>query len=209
MQSKLSRQGKNPRWQRQRKKILHAAGRLFWQKGYRATTLEDIARAGRINKATIYYYFKNKAVLLFEIVCGIMQEALANARPLMSSALRPREKLRVLILQHTKWILSLKWPAIGQMERRNLPPRLLNEYLVLRDEYEAIFKSVIEEGIRQNAFRRLDPELYCRFVLGLLNSFLNWFKPGGSLSPEEIAGQAYDFIYQSLKVPEESKMVKR
>jgi AcrR family transcriptional regulator len=209
MQTKLIGQGKNLRWQRQRKKILNAAGRLFWQKGYRATTLDDIARAGRINKATIYYYFKNKAFLLFEIVCGVMHEALENARPLLSSALRPREKLRVLILQHTNWILSLKWPAIGQMERRNLPPRLLNEYLVLRDEYEAIFRSVIEEGIRQNEFCRLDSKLYCHFVLGLLNSFLNWYKPDGSLSPEEIAGHAYDFIYQSIKLPEESRMLKR
>jgi TetR/AcrR family transcriptional regulator, cholesterol catabolism regulator len=209
MRIKLMGQGKNLRWQRQRKKILHVAGRLFWQKGYGATTLDDIARAGRINKATIYYYFKNKAFLLFEIVCGIMQEGLENTRPLLSSALRPREKLRVLILQHTKWILSLKWPTIGQMERRNLPPRLLNEYLVLRDEYEAIFKNIIKEGIRQNEFRRLDPELYSRFILGLLNSFLNWFKPSGSLSQEEIAGQAYDFIHQSIKAPEKSKMIKR
>ena len=72
MQIKLIDQGKNQRSIRQRKKILNAAGRLFWQKGFKATTLDDIARAGRINKATIYYYFKNKAFLLFEIVCGIM-----------------------------------------------------------------------------------------------------------------------------------------
>jgi AcrR family transcriptional regulator len=209
MHIKLNGQAKNPRWQRQRKKILYAAGRLFWQKGYRATTVDDIARAGRINKATIYYYFKNKAFLLFEIVCGIMQEALANARPLLSSALRPREKLRVLILQHTKWILSLKWPAMGQMERRNLPARLLSEYLVLRDEYEAIFKDIIEEGIRQSEFRRLDPQLCSRFILGLLNSFLDWYKPGGSLSPEAIAGQAYDFILQSIRTAERPKTRKR
>jgi AcrR family transcriptional regulator len=201
MQIKLIGHGKNPRWQQKRKKILHVAGRLFWQKGYGATTLDDIARAGRINKATVYYYFKNKAFLLFEIVCGIMQEGLENARPLLSSALRPREKLRVLILQHTKWILSLKWPAIGQMERRNLPQKLLKEYLVLRDEYEAIFEKIIEQGIRHNEFRKLDPKLYSRFILGLLNSFLSWFKPSGFLSADEIAGQAYDFIYQAIKAP--------
>jgi AcrR family transcriptional regulator len=209
MQIKLSGQAKNPRWQRQRKKILSVAGRLFWQKGFRATTVDDIARAGRINKATIYYYFKNKAFLLFEIVCGIMQEALANARPLMVSALRPREKLRVLTLQHTRWVLSLKWPAMGQTERRNLPSRLLSEYLVLRDEYEAIFKNIIEEGIRCNEFRRLDPQLGTRFILGLLNSFLGWYRPGGSLSPEEIAGQAYDFILHSIRRTENQKAAKR
>ena len=209
MQIKLIDQGKNQRSIRQRKKILNAAGRLFWQKGFKATTLDDIARAGRINKATIYYYFKNKAFLLFEIVCGIMQEGLENARPLKNSAMRPREKLRVLIMQHTTWILSLKWPAIGQMERRNLPTKLLNEYRVLRDEYEDIFRSIIKEGIQKKEFRKLDPKLYSLLILGLLNSFLNWYKPGGRLSHKEIAKQAYDFIYQAIKASKQSKIVKR
>jgi AcrR family transcriptional regulator len=202
MKIKLIEQGKNPRHKRQRKKILNAAGRLFWQKGYVATTLDDIARAGRINKATIYYYFKNKAFLLFEIVCGIMQEALENARPIKNSAMRPSEKLRVLIMQHTTWVLSLKWPAMGQMERRNLPPKLLNEYLVLRDEYEDIFNSIIKEGIQKKEFRKLDPKLYALFILGLLNSFLNWFKPAGRFSREKIAGEAYYFILKSIQSAE-------
>ena len=92
---------------------------------------------------------------------------------------------------------------MGQIERRNLPPRLLKEYLVLRDEYEAIFENIIEQGIRHHEFRKLDPKLYSRFVLGMLNSFLGWFKSSGFLSAEEIAAQAYDFIYQAIKAPED------
>ena len=202
MQIKLSEQGKNPRSKRQRKKILNAAGRLFWQKDYKATTIDDIARACRVNKATIYYYFKNKAFLLFEIVCGIMQEGLENARPLENSAMRPREKLRVLIMQHTTWVLCLKWPAIGQMERRNLPPKLLKQYLVLRDEYEDIFRSIIKEGIQKKEFHKLDPKLYSLFILGLLNSFLNWFKPAGKLSRDKIAEEAYYFVLKSIQSAE-------
>jgi len=199
MPNKHITEGKHPRSKRLRKKILNAASRLFWQKGYKATTIDDIARACRVNKATIYYYFKNKAFLLFEIVCGIMQEGLENVRPLKTSAMRPCEKLRVLIMQHTTWVLSLKWPAIGQMERRNLPPRLLNEYLVLRDEYEDVFRSIIREGIRKKEFGRMDPKLYSLFILGLTNSFLNWYKPSGKLSPQKIAEEAYYFVLKSIQ----------
>ena len=199
MPNRTVTKGKRPSSKRLRKKILNAAGRLFWQKGYKATTIDDIARASRVNKATIYYYFKNKAFLLFEIVSGIMQEGLENVRPLKISAMRPREKLRVLIMQHTTWVLSLKWPAIGQMEQRNLPPRLLNGYLMLRDEYEGVFRSIIKEGIRKKEFRRLDPKLYSLFILGLLNSFLNWYKPSGKLSPEKVAEEAYYFVLESIQ----------
>ena len=140
---------KNQRWERQKKKIINVAGRLFWQKGYQETTIDDIAKAGKINKATIYYYFKSKAILLFEIVCGVMQEILELARPIENSSMTPEEKLKALILQHVKWELSLKWPSIGLTERRNLPPKLLKDYLGLRDEYEAIFRRSMQERVKE------------------------------------------------------------
>ena len=57
----------------QRKKLLTIAGRLFWQKGYLATSIDDIAKAAKMNKASIYYYFKNKADVLYELASATMQ----------------------------------------------------------------------------------------------------------------------------------------
>jgi AcrR family transcriptional regulator len=41
----------------QRNKLLTIAGHLFWQKGYLATSIDDIAKAAKMNKASLYYYF--------------------------------------------------------------------------------------------------------------------------------------------------------
>jgi AcrR family transcriptional regulator len=190
--------GKNQRWKRQKKKIINVAGRLFWQKGYQGTTIDDIAKAGKMNKATIYYYFKSKAILLFEIVCGVMREVLELAQPIESSSMTPEEKLKALILQHVRWELSLKWPSIGLTERRNLPPKLLKEYLDLRDEYEAIFRKVMQERVREMESHEDNLKLYSLFTLGLLNSFFHWYRPAGELSLEEIAEEAYKFIHRAI-----------
>jgi AcrR family transcriptional regulator len=197
--------GKNLRWERQKKKIINVAGRLFYQNGYQGTTLDEIAKAGKINKATIYYYFNSKAILLFEIVCGVMHEVLELARPIENSSLTPEEKLKTLILQHVKWELSLKWPAIGLTERRNLPPKLLKEYLELRDEYEAIFRKVMLERFGGNPSPGANMKLYSLFTLGLLNSFFHWYKPNGALSLEEVAEEAYRFIHRAISLEHRQK----
>ena len=108
------------------------------------------------------------------------------------------EKLKALILQHVKWELSLKWPSIGLTERRNLPPKLLKDYLKLRDEYEAIFRRILQERIQEMDAHNGNLKLYSLFTLGLLNSFFHWYKPKGELSLEQIADEAYRFINKAI-----------
>lgn len=60
------------RWERQRQKILLTSAHLFWQKGFLGTSINDIAKAAKMNKAIVYYYFKNKASLLYEIMTRIL-----------------------------------------------------------------------------------------------------------------------------------------
>jgi AcrR family transcriptional regulator len=56
------------RWAKQHQKILSAAGHLFWKKGYLGTSIDDIAKAANVNKAAVYYYFKDKSFLLYEVI---------------------------------------------------------------------------------------------------------------------------------------------
>jgi len=187
-------------WLRQREKILSAAGRLFWQKGYLGTSITDIAKAANVNKASVYYYFENKAVLLFEVASRSLQELTESVMSVRELELSPGEKLRMLIVNHVKWQTShLGLAGIGQVERRNLPPRLQREYVRSRDQYEAMFREVIEEGLVQKEFRPIDPKLAALFTLGFLNSIIQWFKPSGRLSADEIAIEACRFVFEGLR----------
>jgi AcrR family transcriptional regulator len=163
-----------------------------------------------MNKASIYYYFKNKAAILYELASRTMEELINQALPILNSKLRPEEKLKVFIISQMEFELAhLGLSGIWQMERRILPNRLRETYTKMRDEYEGIFRKILEEGVRQRRFRYIDTELTSRFILGFLNSIIQWFKSTGKLSSVEVASAAYTFVSYSLnskvapKAPEE------
>lgn len=188
------------KWERQRQKILLTSAHLFWQKGYLGTSINDIAKAAKINKAIVYYYFKNKAFLLYEIMSGILGGLIDLGIQISNSGFSPRAKLEALIENHVKWQASnYGFSGIGYMERKNLPPKLLHDYILLRDEYEKLFHETIKEGIACGDFQCADAKLACLFSLGLVNSIILWYKPKGKLSPETIASKACEFILGGLK----------
>jgi len=191
---------KSAKWHLKRVRIMTAASRLFWKKGFVAASLDDVAKSCRLNKAGLYYYFTNKTTLLFEIIAWAMEELTKLAVPIAESDLSPDEKLRKLVYSHVVWGLSNMGPSgLGALERRNLPPKLLKSYIAMRDDYELIFRKVIKKGIEDGCFRQTDYKLVTNFILGLTVSTVLWYKQRGKLNPEEIAGEALRFVDEALK----------
>lgn len=183
-----------------REKLLSISGDLFWRKGFLATSTDDIAKASKMNKASIYYYFKNKASILFELSTAAMKTLLDQALPILNSNLGSEEKLRTFIINHVDFELThLGLSGIGQIEKRNLPPKFLKAYIDMRDEYEGIFRRILKEGVEDNNLQCENIELTSLFILGLLNSIVQWFKITGKVSHAEIASEAHAFIYKALR----------
>jgi AcrR family transcriptional regulator len=185
---------------KQQHKIVSAAGRLFWRKGYLGTSIDDIAKAANVNKASIYYYFKDKSFLLYEVILTPLQMMIDQALPNADSDSSSQEKLEVLIKNHIRWQAEHPGLAgIGHVERKNLPPTIRREYIGMRDRYECIIRRTIEEGIRKGEFRFADAKLATLLTLGLVNSIIQWYKPKGSLSADEIASEAFVYISRALQ----------
>jgi len=176
---------------RQSEKIRSAAARLFRQKTYLGTTINDIAEAADVNKAMIYYYFKNKEDILFEVLSRMNQEIWERALPIAQSDSLPEEKLKALVMNHVTWQMSqIDILLVGDREKIHLSPRAMLDYIHMRDRYELIFQEVITDGAAQGAFRSIDPKLGSMFILGFLNSMIHWFKVGGKFTADEIASEA-------------------
>src|SRR5690242_21930048 len=71
-----ARRSRAPR--RRQQEIVEAAARVFHEKGYESTSIQDIADAVGILKGSLYYYITSKEDLLFEIIRGVHEEALKN-----------------------------------------------------------------------------------------------------------------------------------
>lgn len=188
------------RWKRQQKKILSAAGRLFWKKGYNGTSIDDIAKLADVNKATIYYYFKDKPSLLNTLMLIPMEELLKLARQIAHTELRPTERLKSLITTHVKWQISQTGvAAIGHVERKNLPLKYRRKYISMRDKYEHIYRETIKNGIENGDFSFYNAKIATLFTLGLVNSIMQWYKPKGRFSADEIAKETVNYVLGALK----------
>ena len=106
--------------------ILRTAARLFQQRGYDATSMNDVAAALKLSKGGLYHHFQSKDDILFEIMnhaMEITQERVLN--PLQGIA-DPEERLKTLIRLHIEVVLSPRDREITVMLHDNhpLPPSL-------------------------------------------------------------------------------------
>ena len=198
-------QQQNSRSETNRQKILSAAGKFFWQKGYIATSIDDIAGAAKMNKASIYYYFENKAAILHELGTTTLQAMIDQALPVVNSSLTAEKKMELFVTNHTQFLLRhLDLTGIGYKERKHLPRRLFQIYIGLRDEYEGMFRRILQEGMEQGVFACQVPKLSSLLIMGLLNSTLQWFKPTGKYSSDDVALEICAMVLKSLNVTQES-----
>ncbi len=77
---------------------------------------------------------------------------------------------------------------------------MLQAYIRMRDEYEGIFRNILEDGTNEGEFQCRDVKLASLFILGFLNSTVQWFDKTGTLSPEKIASEAFAFVSNTLRI---------
>jgi AcrR family transcriptional regulator len=157
-----------------RQKVLKAAASLFLQKGYAATTMDEIAARAGIAKGTVYLYFKDKtdlyASLLEERIGALLEELKAVAEP----AAGPAERLEAMVRCNLHFIakrysgaefmadLSVGHdPEMLKTVRTRFTPRF--------GEVLQLFAGVIRDGTEQRVFRAVDPFETAARIFGLIN----------------------------------------
>src|SRR5438093_6121381 len=91
-------QSRPPR--RRQNEVLQAAARVFHEKGYESTSIQDIAEAVGILKGSLYYYIRSKEDLLYEILQAVHEDALANIRRVDELEGDALQKLRAFVTAH-------------------------------------------------------------------------------------------------------------
>ncbi len=199
--SKGASSSQNGRSNRNRDKIFNAAARLFWRKGYKRTSLNDIARAARVNKGTIYYHFENKMAILFEITVSAIYEIITLAQPILEEDLEPDKKMEALIDNHIRWLISHPG-RVGfyTFNKLNLTPKLFADYLKTRSAYVALFQKVIDEGVTKGTFYPINSQSDAIYIVTLLNSLVQRIDGSDQkASEDEIVSSASKSISRALK----------
>jgi TetR/AcrR family transcriptional regulator, cholesterol catabolism regulator len=184
--------------------VLDVAARLFNTRGYRATSLNDIAAELGINKASLYYYVASKQELLQRLILRAAQ-ALREARldPSLETA-PPREALEMMVRTHCGALLA-RPDEFGTLilQRRYLDAEVLDPVRAHEREYYLALRRLIRRGIAEGVFRRdLDDGVATLLVLDAANGLVRWYRPDGRLSGPAVTEQVWAFVRAAL-CPEE------
>ena len=143
-----------------RERILEEAVKLFYERGFTGTTLDDIAAELGVTKPFIYTHFRGKVELLAALCKPTIELALAAVANAASRPGTPSERLRIAITDFTKVVLQ-RQPniAIYFREEKNLSPEALAEINVLRREFDHVLSDLLIEGTAAGEFEIQDHSL--------------------------------------------------
>lgn len=180
---------------KKKEEILRSASAVLAEKGYQGTTMEEIASKLLMTKGSMYYYFKNKNELLYSCHLMIMEMSLNQISEIISSNAKPQEKLRLAIKGHILLATNEK-SMFKVMDKpyQNFSDKQLQEVLELRKRYSSYFDSILQEGIKQDEFGKINVKIARMIILGAINDVQEWYKQEGTQSREEIATIYADYL---------------
>lgn len=179
--------------------IMQAAIRLFQQKGYHATSMQDIADAVGLQKGSLYHYISGKEDLLVVIIHDALGQYNARLTEIRGLDLPVRERLELAVRSHLKGIAeNLGMLTIFLRESYALNPDQQRMIAQESDRYNRMFEDLFAEGVRSGELRDLDPKLSTRVVLGATNWFYRWYRPDGSYSIDQMADFFVDLVFNGI-----------
>ncbi len=186
--------------------ILAEAVRIFKQKGYHATSVQDIADAVGLQKGSLYHYISGKEELLltiFERGSGgftrRLQEITASAAPPVDKLRSAVEAQVIMLCEH------LDTYSVYLAERRTLTGRTQSKVRAEAERHTHLVEEIIRDGIARGDFRRVDTKMAAYAILGMCNWMYQWYSPSGRLSPEAIAHIFADLVLEGLVNPKSQR----
>jgi AcrR family transcriptional regulator len=182
-----------------RDEILEAAVQNFSQKGFHATSMQDIAQSVNLRKASLYHHVSSKQEILVELLDQALDILIQQMQEVTVLPLPPDKKLRLAIKKYLTTLINHRGRAsVLLMEHRSLEPEYQSRHIPRRDKFENLWRELINDGSIQGTFDCRDPALVTRALLGMINWTITWYKPGGSLSADQISDEIADLFLSGL-----------
>ena len=178
--------------------VLSAAVALFIRKGYDATSIDDIAKSLNVTKSAVYHHVTSKDQLLAEALDealdeldNAVDEAARGAGP-ASQRLRDvvRRSVEVLVAHQSAVTLLLRVHGNSETELAALKRRR---------RIDRALASLVNEAVEEGALRGdLDPDVLSRLLFGMVNSLVEWYRPNGEISTEQLATTVAALAFEGL-----------
>lgn len=196
----------------QRAKMLETARRLFWEKGYRATSMRDIGLSYGCKPANIYNFFSDKEEILFEVLREEMEQIIRPIKHLENDDQTPPvEQLRFLIECHLKVTLSYRRSSrlLFDVALDSLSPEKRKKIIDYRDTYDRIIRTIIHRGIEAGEFFEVDVKLAGFMIASMITRTRIWFHPKKGSTVGDLVDFIFKFALDGLRGPAKKGIQKR
>ncbi len=202
----------NPRWGKsvqsrdeqhdlKRMAILRTAGRLFNQKGFRETSLNDLAHELQVTKPTLYYYVENKEDILFQCLLGAITYLLDETETIQQSQLSGIDKLTRFIHLFT----SILDDELGRCLAHPGPEPLSDKYQRQIDplyvRLDTNMRQIIDHGVKDGSLRRCNPKITAFTIFGSIYWMTKWYQVGGEMTTKDVAEEMVAIFTNGLATP--------
>lgn len=180
-------------------RVRAAATEVFFKKGFHAATMRQVAEESGIESATIYYHFRNKQALLYDIMRQTILDLTEIVEAKLDGCQGPIERVKQITATHVTFHCERRAEAaIADVEIDSLDPEYRVEIVSLRDAYEQLLRDEVQAGAEAGLFNTPDQQVVTRAILAMATGIVIWYRPGGRLSLEDLSRQYADLAVRML-----------
>src|SRR5690349_17209083 len=163
--------------QLKRRLILEAAAKLFSERGYAATRIEDIIAALSASRRVIYEHFGGKSDILIAICEQAIRSTIDLATEIARARLDPVEKLRRLAHDFTAIVIENRdYIAISTREMMFLPADSRARITRMQKKFDRILGAILADGAERGVFTVADPALTALAIGGMIIWTHRWYR---------------------------------
>ena len=184
-----------------REELLAIAGHLFAARGFKNTTVRDIADAAGILSGSLYHHFDSKESMVDELMSSFQRQLFSQYDEIIGSDLDARAKVDSVVRasfaaihEHHDEVAIFQNDAGYLMEFERFG--YLRDY---NERFESMWKALLAEGTRSGVLRRdLDPDLTYRFIRDTVWVAVRWYRPEGPMDAQTVADQYLTILFDGI-----------
>ncbi|KAB2900921.1 MAG: TetR/AcrR family transcriptional regulator [Burkholderiaceae bacterium] len=189
-----------------RNAVLQAAAQMFNERGFHATSLDDIAARLNVSKPTLYYYVKNKDEILLQCVSKGLTMTLEGIEASRRAGGKAIDQLRACMEVYARIVTMDFGMCLIRVGDEQVPPESRRELRRLKSAIDQEFRRLVAAGVEEGSVAPCDPKMTAFVIAGALSWIGRWYQPGGEYTPEQVAQQCIGTLLDGvLRRPEPAR----
>lgn len=180
--------------------ILDAAAKVFHERGYEASSVQEVADAVGILKGSLYHYIDTKEDLLFGILEGVLDDLAPHFDRWRSLEGTYLSRTTTFIEEYTEHIIRNRVKvSVFFADFGALSPKHRAIINVSKDRYDEFLRDLISKGQSEGSIAPdVNPKLASLSIFGMANSTYQWYRPRGGQTPRQIAAEVARLTTRAL-----------